>query len=104
MEEILNLGILLNEELMGAIETRVRSRKEAKIAALKNKQADLLIIASEQQNSTARKEHHAGKVLFLSPHVGFTSTKGHFMMLCACGTTGGLSKWLSFVLAERETL
>ena len=42
MEEILNQGMLLNEELMGAIETRVRSRKEAKIAALKNKQADIL--------------------------------------------------------------
>ena len=64
VEEILNQGMLLNKELMGAIETRVRSRKEAKIAALKNKQADLLKQfpdhPSEQQNSTARNEHHAG--------------------------------------------
>ena len=42
VKEILNQGMILNEELMGAIETRVKSRKEAKIAAFKNKQADLL--------------------------------------------------------------
>ena len=96
--------MILDEELMGAIEGRVKNRKEVEIAALKIKQADLRNQPPDHLSRATQlsSEKRASCVFYLNKRA-----IGHFMMPCDYCLR---YNWrieqmqLSFVLAERETL
>ena len=104
VEEILNQGMILNDELMDAIESRVKIRKEAKIAALKNKQADLLNHLPDHLKRATQLNSEKGSSCWLSSlpiaSCGFYLNKRAFhdalclrynwrieqmAVICACG-------------------